>query len=240
MTLVCSFRRCTLFTVNRGDVVANSISRPEALGVQIANVLRKRIVRGELAPGERITEEGLAEEFNVSRGPIRDALTQLTSERLVRVTRPRGVFVVGLSGDDIDQLYSLRDALEQLAVSRAMRVTDESRWATTAASVDSMVAAADAGDHKAFLAADLDFHTSLYALADHPRLEAAWRLYLPTFETLLEITVNHDQDLHESANAHVALYELMRSGDTEAAARELRIHLQQAEDRMREELDPSS
>lgn len=212
------------------------ITRPEALGVQIANVLRKRIVRGEIPPGERITEESLAEEFQVSRGPIRDALTQLSFERLVRVARPRGVFVVGLSDDDIDQLYSLREALEQLAVARAMRVSDDGRWAATSAMVDRMVAAADAGDHEAFLAADLDFHTSLYALADHPRLEAAWRLYLPTFETLLEITVNHDQDLHESAQAHVALYQLMRSGDTDAAEHELKLHLRLAEDRMREEL----
>lgn len=217
--------------------MSQTVKRGESLGVQVANVLRQRIVRGDLAPGERITEESLAEEFEVSRGPIRDALTQLSFERLVSIARPRGVFVVGLSGDDVDQLYSLREALEQLALARAMRVAEESRWAAMAASVDRMTEAADLGDHAAFLAADLDFHTSIYALADHPRLEAAWRLYLPTFATLLEVTVNHDEDLHESADAHVRLYRIMRGDDVDAASEELKSHLANAQARMREELD---
>ena len=49
--------------------MTQTVKRGESLGAQIARVLRHRIVRGELAPGERITEEALAEEFAVSRGP---------------------------------------------------------------------------------------------------------------------------------------------------------------------------
>src|SRR5690349_17427973 len=131
--------------------MTQSVKRGESLGAQVARVLRQRIVRGELAPGERITEEALAEEFSVSRGPVRDALTQLSFEKLVEVQRPRGVYIVGLTHDDVDQLYSLRGALEQLALSRAMRVEDDSRWTAMAAAVGRMGEAADAGDHAAFV-----------------------------------------------------------------------------------------
>lgn len=55
--------------------MTQSVKRGESLGSQLARVLRQRIVRGELAPGDRLTEEGLAEEFEVSRGPVRDAIT---------------------------------------------------------------------------------------------------------------------------------------------------------------------
>ena len=212
------------------------VKRGESLGVQVAGVLRQRIVSGELAPGERITEESLAEEFSVSRGPIRDALTQLSFEKLIEVQRPRGVRIVGLTQDDVDQLYSLRGALEQLALSRAMNVDDPSRWTAMAAAVGRMGAAADSGDHAAFVAADLEFHSQIYALADHPRLAAAWNQYLPTFSALLEVTINHDEDLHESSGDHVTLMDVMRNGSPEQAAAVLVEHLDGARDRMLSEL----
>ncbi|MFB8188510.1 GntR family transcriptional regulator [Microbacterium sp. NPDC055988] len=216
--------------------MTQSVKRGESLGAQVARVLRQRIVRGELAPGARITEEALAEEFSVSRGPVRDALTQLSFEKLVEVQRPRGVYIVGLTHDDVDQLYSLRGALEQLALSRAMRVEDDSRWTAMAAAVGRMGEAADAGDHAAFVVADLEFHSQIYALADHPRLEGAWNQYLPTFTALLEVTINHDEDLHESSGDHVKLMDVMRSGKPAQAAKVLSEHLDGARERMLAEL----
>lgn len=216
--------------------MTQTVTRGESLGAQVARVLRQRIVRGELAPGSRITEEALAEEFSVSRGPIRDALTQLSFEKLVEVQRPRGVYITGLTRDDVDQLYSLRGALEQLALSRAMRVDDDDRWAAMAAAVARMGAAADAGDHAAFVTADLEFHSEIYALADHPRLHGAWNQYLPTFAALLEVTINHDDDLHESASDHVTLMDVMRTGDPGDAATVLSAHLDGARDRMLSEI----
>lgn len=216
--------------------MTRTVQRATSLGQQIADILRQRIVRGTLQPGDRLTEEGLAEEFEVSRGPVRDAITQLTFEKLVEVHKPRGIYIVGLSDGDVEQLYSLRAALEQLALQRAMRVTDDSRWRPTREAVTRMLEAADRGDHADFLAADLDFHAQIYVLADHPRLEAAWHLYLPTFTSLLDVTINHDEDLHESAADHDKLYAVMRSGDVEAASRVLAAHLEGAQERMSLEL----
>ncbi|WP_336500323.1 GntR family transcriptional regulator [Microbacterium paraoxydans] len=216
--------------------MTQTVTRGESLGAQVARVLRQRIVRGELAPGARLTEEALAEEFAVSRGPVRDALTQLSFEKLVEVQRPRGVYIVGLTSDDVDQLYSLRGALEQLALSRAMRVDDDERWRPMADAVQRMAEAADAGDHAAFVTADLDFHSQIYALADHPRLEGAWNQYLPTFTALLEVTINHDEDLHESSDDHVKLLDVMRTGAPEEAASVLSAHLDGARERMLHEV----
>lgn len=216
--------------------MTQTVTRGESLGAQVARALRQRIVRGELAPGARLTEEALAEEFAVSRGPVRDALTQLSFEKLVEVQRPRGVYIVGLTSDDVDQLYSLRGALEQLALSRAMRVDDDNRWQPMADAVQRMAEAADAGDHAAFVTADLDFHSQIYALADHPRLEGAWNQYLPTFTALLEVTINHDEDLHESSDDHVKLLDVMRTGAPEDAAAVLSAHLDGARERMLHEV----
>lgn len=217
--------------------MTRTVQRATSLGQQIADILRQRIVRGDLQPGGRLTEEGLAEEFRVSRGPVRDAITQLSFEKLVEVHKPRGIFIVGLTDADVEQLYSLRAALEQLALQRAMRVTDDGRWRATRDAVTRMLQAADDGDHAAFLAADLDFHAQIYALADHPRLEGAWQQYLPTFTSLLDVTINHDDDLHEAAADHDRLYAVMRSGDVAAASAVLADHLAGAEERMALELE---
>jgi GntR family transcriptional regulator, gluconate operon transcriptional repressor len=216
--------------------VTGTVQRATSLGQQVADLVRQRIVRGELQPGDRLTEEALAEAFQVSRGPVRDAIMQLSFEKLVEVHKPRGIYVVGLSDDDVEQLYSLRAALEQLALRRAMRITDDSRWRASREAVTQMLDAADRGDHADFLAADLDFHAQIYALADHPRLEGAWAQYLPTFSSLAEVTINHDEDLHESAADHDRLYAVMRSGDVESAAAVLAQHLAGAEERMTLEL----
>lgn len=213
-----------------------SVQRSQSLGKQVADILRQRIVLGELRHGDRITEESLADEFAVSRGPIRDAVTQLVFEKLVRIQKPRGIYVVGLTDDDVDQLYSLRAALERLALERAMRVHDDARWRPMRECVERMAEAADSGDHSAFLAADLEFHSQIYELADHPRLQGAWQQYRPTFEALLEVTINHDEDLHDSAADHDRLYAVMRGTDVSAAVRVLDAHLEGARNRMSAEL----
>jgi GntR family transcriptional regulator of gluconate operon len=213
-----------------------TVQRATSLGQQIADILRRRIVRGELRRGDRLTEEGLADEFEVSRGPVRDAITQLSFEKLVEVHKPRGIYITGLSDDDVEQLYSLRAALEQLALQRAMRVDDDARWRRAREAVTRMLEAADRGDHSDFLAADLEFHSQIYHLSDHPRLVAAWEQYLPTFTALLDVTINHDEDLHDSAADHDRLYAVMRSGDSDAASAVMAEHLEGAAARMREEI----
>lgn len=117
-----------------------------------------------------------------------------------------------------------------------MRVDDDTRWESVRRAVRRMRDAADQGDHATFLQADLDFHSQLYVLADHPRLAAVWGQYLPTFTALLEVTINHDDDLHESGADHERLYDLLRGGEISVASAALEEHLGGAARRMREEL----
>src|SRR5580765_7999038 len=78
--------------------------------------LRDAILRGALQPGEKIVEEQLCADFGISRAPLREALRLLGQQGLVEHLPRRGVRVTQLSARDIDELFTLRDALEQFAV----------------------------------------------------------------------------------------------------------------------------
>ncbi len=82
-------------------------------------VIKRAIILGEFEPGERLTEEALAEKLNISRTPIRKAIHQLESDGLVTPFQKRGVVVREFSLTDIRQIYNLRSILESTAASEA-------------------------------------------------------------------------------------------------------------------------
>src|SRR5580698_9457500 len=99
-----------------------SNSLPALVQVEIEQL----ILRGELAVGQRINESELAGRFGTSRGPIREALRALEESRLVRSEKNRGVFVREISVAEADEIYDVREALDQLIGQRvAERVTPE-------------------------------------------------------------------------------------------------------------------
>jgi DNA-binding GntR family transcriptional regulator len=88
----------------------------KSLGEDVAERLREAILHGELSPGQRLREEELSVRLEVSRGPVRDAFILLEREGLVRSSRNRGVSVVELTRNDLQEIYTLRSALEPLAI----------------------------------------------------------------------------------------------------------------------------
>src|SRR5947209_19844623 len=90
------------------------------LAADIALRLRTAILHGYFGPDERLREEALAKSMGVSRGPIREAFSQLEREGLVVIQRNRGTYVARLTREDAEEIYSLRRVLERLAVQRAV------------------------------------------------------------------------------------------------------------------------
>jgi len=197
--------------------------RQQVLGEQVLEQLRVLIVTGKLPAGTHLVEAQLSATFQVSRGPIRDALAQLESEGLVE-SRRRGVFVRGLTTKDIDELYSLREAIEVQAL-RVAALSPSAPWDLAQPSLDDMRVAAASGDHLAFAHADMAFHASFYDVADHSRLRQIWSQYAPTFGVLLEMTTAEDIDLGPSYESHVEIHAQMRAGELDRATVSLQEHL---------------
>lgn len=209
----------------------NAPVRAEALGTLVAKRLRDRIVRGDYPAETHLAEDTLAEQFGVSRGPVRDALRRLEAEGLV-ASRRRKIFTLALSTEDISDHYALREAVETLAVRLAMERATPEGWARGRALVDRMRAAARAGDHDAFAHADTAFHAHTFELARHRRLQAVWNQSEPILTALLEFTVQVDTDLDASADDHSTLFDLMSSGDVDRAVAEAAAHIRRSCERM--------
>lgn len=115
--------------------------------------LRAEILSGEIPPGSRLSVPEIASEFNVSRSPVREAVQQLTMERLAREIPRRGCFVIQLDPDELFPLYDVREVLEGLAARRAA----ESHDAVFRNELSTLME----DHHAAVKVGDIDLHTSL-------------------------------------------------------------------------------
>ncbi len=96
------------------------------LTAKITATLREGIVRGEIVPGTKLSEPKLAEQFQTSRGPIREAVRRLEMMGLVRHVAHEGVRVITLGLQEVVDIYHVREALEGKAAALAARnMTDE-------------------------------------------------------------------------------------------------------------------
>src|SRR3982074_2382705 len=100
--------------------------RPPAGAVRerLREQVRERIVTGVLRPGDRLVERDLAEDFGVSRVPVREAIRSLEADGFVMVQSPRRVVVRRLSRVDVEELFDVREALEVLATGLACQRAD--------------------------------------------------------------------------------------------------------------------
>ncbi|MDF5754991.1 GntR family transcriptional regulator [Spongiactinospora sp. TRM90649] len=102
-------------TIERAAILTDTLR----LRDQVCGHLRDRIISGVLRPGHRLVERDLAEEFGVSRIPVREAIRMLTAEGFVEALSPRRIAVKGLTRRDVEELFDVREALEALAARQA-------------------------------------------------------------------------------------------------------------------------
>jgi DNA-binding GntR family transcriptional regulator len=136
----------------------------------VADELRRMIRAGELAPGTPLRQDHLAAQFGVSSTPVREALTTLVRERLVRYDPHRGAVVYPPTATDVRENFEIRLALEPLASRLAAEQCEDAAVAhlrELLPALDTAVASADAA---AYEHADGAFHQALFAAAQRPQL----------------------------------------------------------------------
>jgi len=197
--------------------------------VQLAvGAIRRMILAGELAEGERLIEERLTEQLGISRPPLREALRVLEQEGLI-VTRPRrGSMVATLTDQDVFEILTLRSALERLAIELGVPVRFPDRLKAAQEALVEMEQCAAAEDRGSLVQAGYRFHSSLIALAGHRRLEEAYASVQQQLLLCMARNLYAREHYHEDLNEHVArhrfLLDLVEAGDPTAVLAELAVH----------------
>jgi len=140
----------------------------------IVEELRGAILNGDLAPGTALVEASLAEQFSVSRGPLREATRQLIEEGLLVTVPYTGTYVTRLSVEDVREIYSLRIALETFAFEQVWEKRDEVFRRELLRRNAVLTAAIDAGDDRKSILAELELHGFVYESTCHRMLQRTW------------------------------------------------------------------
>ncbi len=208
--------------------LVQSNSLPALVQIEIEQL----ILGGELAVGQRINESELASRFRTSRGPIREALRALEESRLVRSEKNRGVFVREISVTEADEIYDVREALDQLIGQRVAERATPEQIRELKAVLAEMDRATAKQDIKCYHALNLKFHDMLVEFAGNARLAESYRLLT---KGLLLFRLRGLQDgggFAVSNTEHKAVVDALAARDSTRAGRLLRQHAIESRARM--------
>lgn len=196
-----------------------------ALRNDVYDALREAVLSGGLKRGQRVNEAEIARQMQISRAPIREAIRELEQEGLLVSVARRGTFVVSLSRDDVEEVYTLRADLEARAVRRAIEALSTEKLAALEQLGEAMRLAAASGDSARFLEADLEFHRTIVEAAGWPRLRKFWESLHPQTLTLYTISTLTEWSPSDHARRHDPLLAAIRTGDPERAAAAIQEHI---------------
>jgi phosphonate utilization transcriptional regulator len=194
--------------------------------------IEQLILRGELAIGQHVNESELATRFGTSRGPIREALRALEESGLVHSLKNRGVFVREISIAEADEIYDVREALDQLIGQRVAEHATAAQLCDLEALVAKMDEATAMQDIKCYHALNLKFHDLLVEFAGNGRLTESYRVLT---KELLLFRLRGLQDgggFAVSNTEHRAVVEAVAARDGARAGHLLRQHAAASRARM--------
>ena len=198
----------------------------ESSAARIAAQLRAEILHGDLAPGAKLAQLGLAERFGVSRIPVRDALAILAGEGLVQPLSNATAVVTRMSVEELQELYDLRLAIEprttELAVPNVGRVD-------VLYMRKQLAIMSDPVDGRTWLAANTEFHAAVYRRANRPRTIDLIEQLRRLTDRYVFMHLESGQGRHLGAE-HDAILAAVERGDAALTARLTSEHLARAHD----------
>jgi DNA-binding GntR family transcriptional regulator len=190
------------------------VTGPDALAdLVVVPTLREAIVGNLLRPGSRLLEIQLAAKLGVSRTPVREAFAQLEREGLVTIVARVGVFVREVTVRDIDEIYTVRAALEGLAVELAAKNIDAIGRAQLDRAVDAMKTRVDASDPIRYVE-ELDaFYATVMSLANNVVLHHTHDGLLGPVRRLRRIAMSREGRMRASYEQTVRIRDALSRGD---------------------------
>jgi DNA-binding GntR family transcriptional regulator len=214
--------------------------KPDSLTDVVYETIRDAIINRVIAPGSRLTEAALAEQLNVSKTPVREALLKLRQVGLVESSGRRGGRVTLPSRSSIQHAYEARRALESFAAEIVAERGSDADIKLIRDAAKRCLAAAEAGDLAGFRHWDLAFHEQIGEATANPRLCELVNDLFALVMALRRRDVPQAEGSVACARAHVRIARAIARRDPDAARQAMRDHVHQVEGYVLASLDEES
>ncbi|MFZ2103707.1 MAG: GntR family transcriptional regulator [Oricola sp.] len=202
------------------------IHRPKSLAATVAENLKEAIMRREVALGEVLSEEKIAVAMDVSRTPVREALTILQMQGLINILPRRGSVVFKPDADELHQLVDYRLNLEILVSRLALERAPKATLAGLRKAIAMMEKARDDDDTLAYAQADTRFHNTFFENSGNPFFVEAFDIASGRIAALrVHLSTQLDLHLYTTFSEHVQIAEAVEAQDAHRLERLLREHI---------------
>jgi len=197
----------------------------ESLSERVKRVIVDRVIDGTYPPGTHLVELHLAEEFDVSQAPVREALRELSSTRLVENRPRRGTFVRKISSEEMAEIYMVRAALEGEAAIRAFPILHQDP-APLRASLEGMREAVQSDSARGLAKYSTEFHRAIIEASGNRLMLEIWDSLFVEVRTMATIIRGH-VELKAAAEAHAPILEAYETGSAELCRELVTRHQQE-------------
>lgn len=185
--------------------------------------IKEKIITCEYKPEEVLDLNAIKDHLNISRTPIRDAISALEQERLVTVLPRRGVLVTSITPKDIRDLYVIREQLEPCIARLATSLADSQKLMNFKELFQSQT-----WDMKDFNQSDLAFHSYLVDLVENPYISSVMNLALSHNMRFVILGAKLPNRLEHSNSEHIRIIDAMLERNEEVAEQLMRQHIEYA------------
>jgi DNA-binding GntR family transcriptional regulator len=195
---------------------------------QVRDAILGEIASGQLAPGDRIIQEQLAQALGVSRQPVQQALAMLRNQGVLHDAPGRGLLVAPLDADHVQQMYDVRAVIEGLACRRAAETNAAQAAKQGPALIEAGRKAVAQGSVAKMIAADMRFHEFIYALSGNVLIAPALETHLTYTQRVMGEVLIRDEKPRDIWDQHARILEAIAKGDGTRAEALARAHITQA------------
>jgi DNA-binding GntR family transcriptional regulator len=204
---------------------------------QIADHIQSSIFEGKILPGERLKENDLAQQLNVSRTPTREAFRMLESQGLVEIAANRGVRVTKISKEDLADLFEMRQVIELHCLLKFLDTVQKSQIHDLKVLIQEMENAVAANDTRAYLQHSYDFHFYYIKKCQNKRFISAFSILRNNIRCAQIFYVRKAKARKESVDEHRAILNAIEDTDPKRCELTLRTHIENSFDRMTQFID---
>lgn len=214
--------------------------RRSTLSNRVYDRLLESIITGKISPGQHLVEQILAEHLGVSRISVREAIRSLAQHGLVEIVPNRGAFVIGLSIEDILEIYQLRASLEGLGVQLATQKLNDDVLQELDKILQKMEELEQTNDRLHGASVDTQFHRIIMNFSGNRRAIRVWEQMSSQIRMVVYNISNYYPHYSGLVERHYKLIEIMKSGDAETASGYVQSHIMEGAQHVLEAMEQAA